>query len=282
MRKMAAISDEIFSAIPLPTWRWLGVNEAKVPAGIKTEETKRQSITVAAGQQRTLSRQEMEGASELQITLEPGAEFALEQAVLLTAGQSSATKLKVTVSDGAKFSYTGAYLGGAEAAAALEVELLGRESQAEVWALYLGDDSNKIDLNYIIRQQGRSTKANMQVRGALLTGAEKIFRGTLDFLQGAKGSVGRENEEVLCLSDDVRNRSVPLMLSHEDEVDGHHAVSVGQMDEEKLFYLMSRGLSAQEARQLMVTALLQPVLDRFSPDLREKVRRELEGRLAHE
>ena len=72
------------------------------------------------------------------------------------------------------------------------------------------------------------------------------------------------------------------MLSHEDEVDGHHAVSVGQMDEEKLFYLMSRGLNPQEARRLMVTAILQPVLDRFSTDLREDLTRELEGRLTHE
>ena len=279
---MEALKEEIFSAIPLPTWRWLGVNEAKVPAGINTKEAKRQEIVVAAGQQRTLSRQEMAGAAELHIKLEPGADFALEQAVLLTAGQSSATKLKVTVSDGAKFAYTGAYVGGAEAAAAVEVELLGKEAKADIWALYLGEAGNKIDLNYIIRQQGLRTEANMQVRGALLSGAEKIFRGTLDFLQGTKGSVGRENEEVLCLSDDVRNRSVPLMLSHEDEVDGHHAVSVGQMDEEKLFYLQSRGLSPEEARRLMVTAILQPVIDRFSKEMREKVADELEGRLSHE
>ena len=49
-----------------------------------------------------------------------------------------------------------------------------------------------------------------------------------------------------------------------------------------VLYIIGRGLSAQEARQLMVTALLQPVIDRFSPDLREKVRSELEGRLSHE
>ena len=282
MRKMAAISDEIFSAIPLPTWRWLGVNEIKVPAGVNTEATEVREITVLAGEKHTLTRQEAEGSVELHIALESGADFTLEQAVLLGEGKSSATKVRVTAKEGASFTYVGAYLGGRETAAELEVELQGKEAKAEVWALYLGDKASKLDLNYIIRQQGRRTEANMQVRGALLTGAEKIFRGTLDFLQGTKGSVGRENEEVLCLSDDVRNRSVPLMLSHEDEVDGHHAVSVGQMDEEKLFYLMSRGLSAQEARQLMVTAILQPVIDRFSPDLREKVRRELEGRLAHE
>jgi Fe-S cluster assembly scaffold protein SufB len=72
------------------------------------------------------------------------------------------------------------------------------------------------------------------------------------------------------------------MLSHEDEVDGHHAVSVGQMDEEKLFYLQSRGLSAAEARRMMVTAILEPVLDRFSEELRQEAAEELERRLSHE
>ena len=282
MRKMTAISEEIFSAIPMPTWRWLGVNEAKVPAGIDTKNTKIKRIKLAAGEKRTITRKETAGFKELRITLEPWAELTLEQAVLLGEGESSASKVKVTVQEGARFSYTGAYLGGREAAAELEVNLLGKEAKADVWALYLGDKGNKIDLNYVIRQEGRRTEANMQVRGALLEGAEKIFRGTLDFLQGTKGSVGRENEEVLLLSDDVRNRSVPLMLSHEDEVDGHHAVSLGQMDEEKLFYLQSRGLSTAEARRLMVTAILQPVLDRFSEDLRQEAAEELERRLSHE
>ena len=276
------ISQEIFSAIPMPTWRWLGVNEAKVPAGVKIKETKVKEITLLAGEKRTVSRKETAGSRELHIVLEPWADLTLEQAVLLPEGKSSATRARVTVKDGARFSYTGAFLGGKEAVTELEVELLGKEAKADVWALYLGDAANKLDFNYIIRQQGLRTEANMQVRGALLSGAEKIFRGTLDFLQGTKGSVGRENEEVLLLSDDVRNRSVPLMLSHEDEVDGHHAVSVGQMDEEKLFYLQSRGLSTAEARRLMVTAILQPVLDRFSEDLRQEAAEELERRLSHE
>lgn len=282
MRKMTAISEEIFSSIPMPTWRWLGVNEAKVPAGIDIKNTKIKRIRLAAGEKRTITRKETVGFKELRITLEPWADLTLEQAVLLGEGESSATKVKVKVKDAARFTYTGAFLGGREAATDLEVKLLGKEAKADVWALYLGDKGNKLDLNYVIRQEGRRTEANMQVRGALLEGAEKIFRGTLDFLQGTKGSVGRENEEVLLLSDDVRNRSVPLMLSHEDEVDGHHAVSVGQMDEAKLFYLMSRGLSQAEARRLMVTAILQPVLDRFGEELRQEAAAELERRLSHE
>ena len=122
----------------------------------------------------------------------------------------------------------------------------------------------------------------MQVRGALLGGAEKTFRGTLDFLEGSKGSVGREDEEVMVLSDHVQNRSVPIMLSHEDDVDGHHAVSIGKMDEEKLFYLMSRGLDLAEAQKLVVEANFQPVLDRIdNEELKAEIDAYLQRRLSN-
>ena len=120
----------------------------------------------------------------------------------------------------------------------------------------------------------------MQVRGALLNRSVKTFRGTLDFVQGARGSTGKEDEEVTILSPHVRNRSVPLMLSHEGDVDGHHAVSIGKMDEEKLFYLMSRGLDDRAARQLIVEASFEPVLARIENDeLRAEIAHYLERRL---
>jgi Fe-S cluster assembly scaffold protein SufB len=122
----------------------------------------------------------------------------------------------------------------------------------------------------------------MQVRGALLGSSEKTFRGTLDFLEGAKGSVGRENEEVVLLSPTVRNRSVPIMLSHEDDVDGHHAVSIGKMDEEKLFYLMSRGLDLADAQRLVVEASFNPVLDRIPDEaLKTEIDEHLQRRLSN-
>ncbi|MFC2428345.1 MAG: SufD family Fe-S cluster assembly protein [Campylobacter sp.] len=149
-----------------------------------------------------------------------------------------------------------------------------------IWGLYFGDEARKIDLNYVIRQEGRRTDANMQVRGALLDRSVKTFRGTLDFIQGARGSVGKEDEEVMLFSPHVRNRSVPLMLSHEGDVDGHHAVSIGRMDAEKLFYLMSRGLDDRAAQQLIVEASFEPVMARIeSEELRAEIAGYLERRL---
>ena len=147
-------------------------------------------------------------------------------------------------------------------------------------AVYFGDKERRIDMNYVISQIGKHTDANMQVRGALQDASDKIFRGTLDFRRGSKGSTGREREEVILLDEGVRNRSVPLMMSGEDEVTGHHAVSAGRMNPDRLFYLMSRGMDEKEAQKLLVQAMFSPVLDRI-PDagLREEVAGSIEERI---
>ena len=168
----------------------------------------------------------------------------------------------------------------ADSSVELTIDLNGDDSSAEVESVYFGADGRKIDLNYIIRQIGRRTDAVMNVRGALADRSEKNFRGTLDFQRGSKGSVGRESEEVVLLSEDVRNRSVPLMLSHEDDVDGHHAVSIGRLDEEKLFYLESRGLDRSQAERLMVEAAFAPVLERLDDEtLRAEIDEKIQRRL---
>lgn len=271
-----------FSRIPMRTWRWLGVNDLPAPAQLD-DTIKNEQILVQAGQQDELVRAFRTGGNyEVQVHLEANAALHLVLAQLVPAGDEVTCRVRVRAAEGAKFAATLAEVGGSHAAAELYVDLAGEGAKADVWGLYFGDGAQKIDLNYVIRQGGRQTDANMQVRGALKGHAEKIFRGTLDFLEGSGGSVGRENEEVVLLSDGVRNRSVPIMLSHEADVDGHHAVSVGKMDEERLFYLMSRGLDLTEAQRLVVEASFAPVLARV-PDaaLREEIGAFLQGRITN-
>ena len=220
------------------------------------------------------------GAQEIYVDVAEGAEASLTYIQFAPTDAPAASRIHANVARGGLFSCTLVEAGAAHTASELRVTLAGDEACADVWGLYFGDDTRKIDLNYVIRQEGRRTDANMQVRGALLGRSVKTFRGTLDFVQGARGSVGKEDEEVMILSPHARNRSVPLMLSHEGDVDGHHAVSIGRMDEEKLFYLMSRGLDDRAAQQLIVEASLEPVLARIESDeLRAEIGSYLERRL---
>ncbi|MCI7330849.1 MAG: SufD family Fe-S cluster assembly protein [Selenomonadaceae bacterium] len=277
----ANTAKHIFSEIPMRTWRWLGVNEVPEPENV-AGQLQQTALQVDAGKQdEVVYVNRGGGAQDLTIDIAAGAQLHLINVQLAPVDAAYTSRIKVHVGEDAQFSYTVVEGGSRHTASELTVELAGDESRADVWGLYFGDGEQKIDLNYIIRQQGKRTDANMQVRGALLGHSEKTFRGTLDFLEGTKGSVGRENEEVTLLSDGVRNRSVPIMLSHEDDVDGHHAVSIGKMDEAKLFYLMSRGLDLAEAQRLVVEASFNPVLDRIHDEaLRTEIDTYLKGRLA--
>ena len=272
--------QDVFSRIPMPTWRWLGVNDLPMPAGLAdTKKEIRLSAVTGEKVQHVVELRE-NGAQEISVEVAEGAELALTYIQFAPTDAPAASRIHARVARGGLFSCTLIEAGAVHTASELHVTLAGDEARADVWGLYFGDEARKIDLNYVIRQEGRRTDANMQVRGALLDHSVKTFRGTLDFIQGARGSVGKEDEEVMLFSPHVRNRSVPLMLSHEGDVDGHHAVSIGRMDEDKLFYLMSRGLDERAAQQLIVEASFEPVLARIEQEeLRTEIKDYLERRL---
>lgn len=258
------MAEKIYSEIPMRTWRWLGVNEAKADEAVLAIDNGRQELVVPAGESRQLTvvyRQAGEG--QVQVKVEKGGFLKLTTVQLLPVDAQGASSVQVELADKAELEAVAVEAGSAKSLAKMEVNLPGNESKANVYVLYFGHGASQLDMNYVLVQQGKNTEANLHVYGALLGESNKIFRGTLDFRHGSKGSKGYEKEEVVVLSSKVRNRSVPLMLSAEDAVEGHHAVSIGKIDENKLFYLMSRGLDMQEARRLVVEAAFNPVLDRI-------------------
>lgn len=300
-------NKELFGTIPMRTWRWLGVNGVYLPEEIQKQneawqqgqDVVPQDIAESAGTDRNLvwKRITVPAGKTLDATVVYRAEqqtyilanvgeggiLNLVCVQMLPLENAHAGKIEVFVEKDARVNFTAVELGASEALSQLTVTLQGDKSVADVAAIYFGDGSRKVDINYIIRQLGKSTKAEMQIRGALKDESEKIFRGTLDFVRGTKGSIGREREEVILLNEGVRNRSVPLMLSGEDDVDGIHGVSVGKMDKAKLFYLMSRGLDLTEAQQLVVEASFTPVLERITnPELKEEIELAIKERVSDE
>ena len=143
--------------------------------------------------------------------------------------------------------------------------------------MYFGKDTERIDMNYLVKLLGKNSEGNMNVQGALDDKAYKTFKGTLDFVEGAKGSVGKENENCVLLSDDIINRSLPMMLCHEEDVAGAHGVSAGKIDKSKLFYLMSRGLDEDEARRLIINANFAQVINNIpDEEIRHEILKEIE------
>lgn len=141
--------------------------------------------------------------------------------------------------------------------------LLDENAKSDVDSIYLGDGRSKFDLGYNIYHEGRRSKSDIVVKGALLDESRKVFRGNLFFKKGSKRSEGSEQEFVILLDDRVKSDSIPALMCDEDDVQGEHACSAGQVDENKLFYLMSRGLSKKEAKQLIIMASFTSVTDKL-------------------
>ena len=73
------------------------------------------------------------------------------------------------------------------------------------------------------------------LRALYRTGLKKTFRGTIDFRCGSSGSVGDEQEDVLLLGENIVNKTIPLILCEEEDVDGRHGATIGRLPEDMLF-----------------------------------------------
>jgi Fe-S cluster assembly scaffold protein SufB len=140
--------------------------------------------------------------------------------------------------------------------------------------LYVGINEDIIDMNYLINLNKSNTNSELVIEGLLNDKSRKSFKGTLDFKEGSSDSIGHENENCVLLSDDAKSKSLPMMLCHEESVDGAHGVSTGKIDEDRLFYLMSRGLSKEESIRLILNANINKILSNLDDE-------ELQDKLAN-
>lgn len=274
------MAEKIFSEIPMRTWHWLGVNEAGIEENVLLNPVKN-TLEVSANSENDLTVVYKEdNYGDISIKVGENSCLKLTQVQLLPVEKDHANEVTVILSKGAHLEMAVVEAGAKKTVSKVKVVLEGNNSKADVSVLYFGDEKRHIDLNYVMEQKGRNTEANLNVYGALMDECRKVCRGTLDFQRGSKGSKGYEKEQVTVLSGKVRNSSIPIMLSGEDDVDGHHAVSIGKIDEEKMFYLMSRGLDLKESRRLIVEAAFNPVLDKIaSEELRDEIDSYIKGRL---
>ncbi len=139
--------------------------------------------------------------------------------------------------------------------------LSGRRSRFEGHVGYHAGAGSDLDMNYIIRHEGRETVSDLNVSGGISGGGQKRFRGTLDFVRGCAGAEGSEREDVLLLDEHGVNRTLPVILCGEENVSGTHGASAGRLHEDMLFYLSSRGLDRAAIERMMTGAQLSRALE---------------------
>ncbi len=166
-----------------------------------------------------------------------------------------------TVAESGVVNYISVEIGSKEAVVNYMTDLVGDKSEGHVKSVYLGFGDRVLDLSHHMNHMGKLTNSDMIFKGALKDRSKKAFRGTLDFKKGSTHSEGNEEEFTILLSPKVKSFAIPLLLCREDDVIGNHAASNGQIDEEMLYYIMTRGMSEVEAKRIVIESHIRPIID---------------------
>lgn len=184
------------------------------------------------------------------------------------------------IKDNATLNYTVVDIGGKYSITNYYSNIIGKEAKNDIKTIYLGTDNQIKDINYIAELRGQKTNMKMDLQGALKDNSKKNFKGTIDFKKGSKKAKGHENEACMMLSEKAKSLALPMLLCTEEDVEGEHSTSSGKADEKELFYIMSRGLSRNEAIKLMVKAKFYDIIERIQDEnLKTEVIEEIDRRL---
>ena len=211
---------------------------------------------------------------------EKNAIINLLQIQLLSEDTLHLNDIGAVIENGGAINLVHTELGGSKAYNGCKVDLKGSNSKINIETIYFGDKNRTIDMNYVMNHHGKNSNSQIHVNGALLDQSSKTFRGTIDFKKGAAGSVGHEEEYNLLFSPKIRNLTAPLILCEEEDVEGKHGANSGKIDENKLFYMMSRGLDELSAKKLMIEAAFRPAMEQIPfADLQDQISEYVKERL---
>jgi Fe-S cluster assembly protein SufD len=122
--------------------------------------------------------------------------------------------------------------------------------------------------------------SDLLYKGALTDEAHAVFRGLIKVYPKAQRTDAYQTNRNLILSRRAEAVALPNLEIEADDVRCSHAATVGQLDEEELFYIMSRGISRETAEKLVVFGFFGEVLDRLPmPGVVEELRQAIETRI---
>ncbi|MGM9814440.1 MAG: SufB/SufD family protein [Candidatus Enteromonas sp.] len=104
-----------------------------------------------------------------------------------------------------------------------------------------------------------------------------LFLGKSDIQRGAKGSITRQAAKAIVFDPKCVAHASPILCIDENDVQASHAAAVGKLNDEHLFYLLSRGIDLREARRLITLGYLKPIKEYFDGELKERIDAAIEG-----
>jgi Fe-S cluster assembly protein SufD len=155
------------------------------------------------------------------------------------------------------------------------IYLAGDGANARFGSVFLGKNAEECRQVVSMIHKGSRTSSHMLTRAVMLDNSKGAYRGLIRILPDAKGCDAFQREDALLLGDHSRMDAVPVLEISNDDVRCSHGVTLGQIDEEQLFYVQSRGLSRADAISMMVQGFFDQMLIAMG-EMGEPLRKQLQ------
>ncbi len=166
------------------------------------------------------------------------------------------------------------------------VELSGENSTANIYGVYLMDKDQHVDSQVFIDHQVPRCQSSELFKGILDDHASGVFNGHVIVRRDAQQTNASQTNKNILLTDKATIDTRPFLEIYADDVKCSHGATVGQLDNDAMFYIRSRGISESNARILLMYAFAAEVVNKIEiPELRQRiddmVKKRLRGELSY-
>jgi Fe-S cluster assembly protein SufD len=148
--------------------------------------------------------------------------------------------------------------------------LLEQGASTSNYGLFYADKEQIIDIKAQAIHKASQTTSNLFTKGAVQGNATAVYRGLIEIAQGANKSSGYQKVEGLLLSKNATMHAVPDLKITTNDVRCSHGATIRKLDEDKLFYLKTRGISEAKAKELLIMGFFEEIMERI-PETRESI-----------
>jgi Fe-S cluster assembly protein SufD len=162
----------------------------------------------------------------------------------------------------------------------VSLDLIGKGAEGRISGLFFADQSQHLSYNTLQRHLAPWTTSDLLFKGALNGKSRSVWRGMIYVAPDAQHIDGYQANRNLVLDPAARSDSIPGLEILNNDVRCTHGSTIGKVDQDQLFYLLSRGIPQQEAEQLVIQGFFNDILTRFSiPEVGDAVWSNIKSRL---
>jgi Fe-S cluster assembly protein SufD len=167
----------------------------------------------------------------------------------------------------------------------VDVKLNGEYAEADVFGVYLMDKEQHVDNQVFIDHASPNCYSNELYKGILDDKGTAVFNGHILVRKDSQKTNAYQNNKNILLTDTARANAKPFLEIYADDVKCSHGATVGQLDNEAMFYLQSRGIKEHDARMLLMYAFAADVINKINIEalkirIDDMVKKRLRGELS--